>query len=279
MRRLSSILAVLLLAASCHGPGPTGQDQRAVGKIDRLPHRLDWTDRLKELIFGGVEVQSNLFDFTAGLYNGTTFKCAGTVLAGGWVVTAAHCGSIDSVVPGIDQSGGSQSGLAVDECLRHGSYDQATAVNDLALIKLKAPPSGPWLVPAEDDRWEQQVKPVVNILGWGAGCGQASHKLCQAQVDRVDPAVCAQSYLFHHRNYPIDQFTLCTTSSLLVGTGDGDSGGPVVADTAQGTRLVGVISVGNGTDVPNRHMKVSSYIDWMKKVMAGDLTETKPCGS
>jgi trypsin len=277
------LLALLPVAVGCLNCGGAKKTDNlsanlAAGGVRLL--RFSWTERLRQLIIGGSQVNGG-FDFVAALKERGAFKGGGTVLPRGWVLTAAHLGAIDQVIAGRPLlSSTTGHDLQVENCYCHKDYSGPDRlVNDIALIKLRNPPPDlATIAVAADDQWENTGAVPLTLLGWGNSCGKLFKQLCKGQVKLVDQGTCAQDYTRDGQPFPIDSMTLCTDVSNA-GSDDGDSGGPVLAEIGGQMRLVGVISTGASVTVPNRHMKVTSYLDWIHKVMGGDITQTRPCGT
>ena len=273
------LLSLLPIAVGClQCGGAKKAASLAAGGL--RPLRFSWTERLRQLIIGGTQVNGG-FDFIAALKERGSFKGGGTVLPGGWVLTAAHLGAIDQVIAGRPVlSATTGYDLGVDNCYCHKDYSgPARLVNDVALIKLKNPPPGlATIALADNNQWERAGAVPLTLLGWGNSCGKLFTQLCKGQVNLIDQGTCAGDYMRDGQPFPIDSMTLCTDASKASSDG-GDSGGPVLAEIGGQMRLVGVISSRATNPMPNRHMKVTSYLDWIHQVMGGNITQTRPCGT
>jgi secreted trypsin-like serine protease len=227
-------------------------------------------------LIGGAQPANEGFAYVAALYiDPTSLRCGGAVLDGGWVLTAAHCGLITKVVGGRDLLSDTGQGWdrQVETCYRHSLYDSSTLANDIALVKIKNPPSGLATIPlVENADWEAKTA-AVTILGYADTCGSDT-RLCSATVDLVCRPDCKEDY--RHNDVGIDCSTLCT-STLQAGIHPGDSGGPVVAEIDGAPRLVGVISSW-AASLPDREMLVSHYLQWIKDVESGNPKKTTLCG-
>jgi secreted trypsin-like serine protease len=220
-----------------------------------------WPSGRAQAICNGHAVTTG-FDFVVALFINGTFECGGTMLPGGWILTAAHCGNIETVIARskvLTTSSGDK--LPVDRCLRRADFKRATGENDLALIKVNSPLPVP-AVSLVNPGWHEGADPLT-ILGYVCN---PLFQLGQASVMPLAAATCAGSVA--------SSKVLCTSIANDVGVGLGDSGGPVLA----GSQLAGVISHGFGTN-PDRHMRVTEYLDWIARVQAGDIrpAETVAC--
>jgi secreted trypsin-like serine protease len=250
--------------------------------------------RLEEdrIIGGEVVTNTRAWPWQVALYHsdptsGTkVFVCGGSVIAGRWVLTAAHCvadgtASDFAVVEGTlqidfvldDNAGPNGRRLGVQRIIVHEQYNLERKENDIALLELTA---------AAQSTPVPFARPVMSALeaagkhayvtGWGqlretkkdalgrpidAKTGQAvtaanmkdylDNKLRQLEIPLIGVQSCRE--LYKNQAGVVDARTLC--AGVPEGGKDscqGDSGGPLVARDESTSNLVqiGVVSWGAG---------------------------------
>lgn len=269
MRRLGSNGLVPLLAATLALATPAGI----------LAQRID-------RIVGGTEASPGDWPWQVVVF-ASGIQCGGSLVASTWVLTAAHC-LVDSFgtpfAPGqvsgyagihdLDDTAGAQL-LDVAEVIVHGSYDETTSDNDVALLRLDTPlVPGPLVepVPLVPAGVGPLTGEVAWVTGWGATStsGPTSDVLLQVDVPILGNADCESRF------DTIEGEDDWTTENMLCAGWDmggkdscfGDSGGPLVVDrAADGSwELAGVVSWGIecATTTPGVYARVSRYVAWIE---------------
>jgi trypsin len=219
------------------------------------------------------------FEFAAALYD-AHLQCGGTVLEGGWILTAAHCGNVLTV--GLH---GRPGRIKTAECYWHPQFDQQTLENDVAMIRLDSPPADlQGLSPVDADWTEAGLEPLI-IAGWGGCSNDLSQTLLYASVLTVPVDTCKAAYKLPMSDYVINSAENLCTDVIKSSVFNGDSGGPVIVSVNGQLRLAGVISVGAAPTkgpmkLPDRHTRVTDYLDWIHQVQAGDKpARSRRCGT
>jgi trypsin len=208
-----------------------------------------------QAVVGGTTASEGQFPFMASVQDGTGFAfCGGSVIASGWVLTAAHCvpnadASDLYVVTGRTDLSATSKGqrIKVSKVFVNPAY--ANSAHDSALLQLSSPTSAPPIVlaGASDNDLEATGAPVT-VAGWGDTLPTmglfASNQLAYANLNVVSDSECGQT------NLGFDGPTGVCAAALLKDSCQGDSGGPLFALKAGRKVQVGIVSYGQSCALP-----------------------------
>jgi trypsin len=238
----------------------------------------------KPRIVGGFPAAQGLLPWQVALllrpFNNFQF-CGGSVVAPGWILTAAHC--VQSTATSKPQnlivyanstdldSGGVQANVV--RIVKHPKWDSTTNDNDIALLGVDSPLNVSNVIslidPAEEDSLTAATQEGV-VSGWGAiaESGSSSRKLLYVDLPFVTRDSCnaPDSY-----NGAITENMLCAGAEAKDSC-QGDSGGPLVvpfgpSGLGKPAKLVGIVSFGEGCAREKKYgvyTRVRNYVDWIR---------------
>ncbi|BFF90851.1 CLIP domain-containing serine protease 14D [Drosophila madeirensis] len=230
-----------------------------------------------------------------------SYRCSGSLIAGNYVVTAAHC--VVNLVGDLEvshvrlgdapASAEDASNLfAIDQVLVHPNFDQPRYANDIALLRLNSTANTftPICLPlnSSETLGIRLIGQSGVAAGWStsnSGGNVSSSTSTSSSTVRfirlpiVNTTSCAIAYAKLSENFQqpivITPSHLCAQGQPMNDVCRGDSGGPFMDDGTSGLlaangryTLIGIVAFGptlcGVTTIPGVYTLVSSFSDWIQ---------------
>ncbi|XP_051765562.1 mast cell protease 1A-like isoform X1 [Ctenopharyngodon idella] len=232
-----------------------------------LPH-LTFTARMNVGIVNGREAKPHSRPYMVSVQAKKQHICGGFLISDRFVMTAAHCREIFSVLTVVlgahDLQQTNLDRIKVDFYHEHPNYNKKTFHNDIMLLRLEKHvelnDNIKWIsIPMKEDDIEADT--VCSVAGWGSlkTNGTGNNRLMETDVTVLNNKECESKW--GKKDYSTSEM-MCVYGNG--GSCNGDSGGPLVC----GKTAVGVTSFGdpdlcNSSELPEVYIKVSAYLPWI----------------
>ncbi|XP_072542448.1 granzyme B-like isoform X2 [Salminus brasiliensis] len=254
------------------------------------------TGAMESGIVGGKETKAHSRPYMASLQQDGEHTCGGFLIRKDFVLTAAHCLTLYSsfnstseqhvgrnhleVVLGahnIKKKEKDQQRIQVRNYFRHPKYIKYTNAGDwknltvdIMLLKLKSSAVLNKFVnvvelPGKKDKMPANMD--CSIAGWGKRKPKKqkeSNVLYETSLTLLQDSACEEAW----QQYYDRACMMCTKTSEDNTFCQGDSGGPLMCDSKpRGLAIYTSPSRCNDPNYPGVYLNISSFLNWIKKVM------------
>jgi hypothetical protein len=296
MKRLVLAAVVLASAVALGAPAASASPRKGRAEALRILDRAE-----HPLIVGGLPAAPGTFGMMAFVVyedpdTGDLSVCSGTVVSPQLVLTAGHC-AVDEATGVADQAAGyavvtgsldwtspSRQLSAVSRTIINPAYNPATGDGDAALLVVSTPTTAPAVAVASDPGDVPLLQPgtPAQIAGWGLTLAGTIPDQLQWGVSAVQSlGYCATEAGYGGLAFdPSREMCAIDAPTYADGTCNGDSGGPLLAQRADGTWVeIGITNSGAAdcsTGVPNFFARADALSAWVASSIQGLAAPTGP---
>uniref|UniRef100_A0A674ITN6 Trypsin-like n=1 Tax=Terrapene triunguis TaxID=2587831 RepID=A0A674ITN6_9SAUR len=226
----------------------------------------------------GFQCRDHSQPWIAALFDGTRFRCTGTLIHRQWVVTAARCktGHVRLGEHNLWHLDWSEQLTMSSRVIPHPLYNSSTSQNNIMLVKLLVPAIvNSKVEPLPLPRNCPRPDSTCVLAGWGTSTFQKGRgSRCTGQLLHSDVLLCGNITVLPDSQCQDTRPNRITPNMICAGvvhggtdSCQGDPGSPLVCQR----ELQGVASWGfEGCSRPNQtgvFVKVCNYIAWLRETM------------
>lgn len=230
------------------------------------------------------------------------YVCGSTLVDESWILTAAHC--VDDYLPfvsGIGEILKARLGeydvsttaeplphqeFNISDIKIHPNFNNATLVNDIALLKLERPAKRRQNIDvvcvAREGELSVPEEQLTNcfVTGWGRRSESSEHSvvLKEISVPMWEHNTCSDALQSQFGpTYTLPESAVCAGAEGRDAC-DGDGGGPLVCENNGQWYQVGIVSFGIGCGregVPGVYTKVGAFKSWLEKTIINGRRKRK----
>ncbi|KAJ0065073.1 hypothetical protein NL108_005557 [Boleophthalmus pectinirostris] len=223
-------------------------------------------------IINGHPVPDNVMLYMASLQNDSGHMCGGFLVKDNFVLTAAHCDKVLSVVLGTHHLNSASNDMrynVLKKC-KHPDYVNAASGNDIMLLKLSRTAQGAKVkvIDLPESPVTSLADKTCEVAGWGyeVSQGKPVNDLKKTSVKIFSEDECERRL-----NKAFPHNTICAGgANTSKGFCQGDSGGPLVCKGVP----VGIVSFNlkdcsynNGKGFPNVYTDISPFLSWINDIL------------
>ncbi|POM74878.1 Serine protease trypsin-like protein [Phytophthora palmivora] len=199
----------------------------------------------RELILSGEVVPSGTKTYVAGLRlnRDSDSLCGGSLISPTHVLTASHCTAYAPhwVSIGEHYRNGTEVGeqIKIVSMMNHPNYSENVLyADDFMIVELERPSKFQPVKMAAADDSDFKTGKIATTMGWGTNAetnGNFSYELQRVDLPLVSDEACA-AYA------TVDSSMVCAGGVANHDSCMGDSGGPLIVESAEGDVLIGIVS-------------------------------------